>query len=416
VAEGTTSVSGAVFNLAKNLVGAGVLSLPAGLAAFSASPRAIWPAVLLVTLPLGYISAYGFQLIGRACSETGASDYGEAWARTIGRGSSWVVSATVIVECFGGCIAYAMILGDSLSAILRAVLPGAAGPVGLLTSRTGVIMWLSAFVLYPLCCLPDLGALARFSLLGTLGSLFTAAFMVARLVSGSYAPGGSLRAAAPLLPALDPGAASGLNIDALLLVSVLSVAYLAHFNAPQMYAELKGPLRGNDADASAAKLRRFAGVTALGFTLAIVLNALVMCSGFLTFGTAAQGNILNSYAAQDSGAIAARVAVAASVLFGYPLQFVGYQGGLMKVLKAKTTRWRTAALLAVASCGAICLTDLGLFQAFEGALLGSFLTYVAPGLMHLKLSRTRRGRLAASALVVLGCVLGAVGLVVTLRA
>lgn len=54
------------FNLMKNILGAGVLSLPAGVAAFSNSQTALLPALAL-TATLGLTSGYCFATIGRLC-------------------------------------------------------------------------------------------------------------------------------------------------------------------------------------------------------------------------------------------------------------------------------------------------------------------------------------------------------------
>ena len=53
-------MSTSTFNLAKNIIGAGVLSLPNGVAYFSDSPTALLPAILLCT-SMGLISAYRFD-------------------------------------------------------------------------------------------------------------------------------------------------------------------------------------------------------------------------------------------------------------------------------------------------------------------------------------------------------------------
>ena len=76
VGGGTASIPNEVFNLVKGIVGVGVLSLPAGIAAFGDAPSAAIPAVGLVAA-IGAISAYGFSLIGRVCSYTGARSYRE---------------------------------------------------------------------------------------------------------------------------------------------------------------------------------------------------------------------------------------------------------------------------------------------------------------------------------------------------
>jgi hypothetical protein len=86
---GTASIPNEVFNLVKSIVGAGVLSLPAGIAAFGNAPSAIIPAVALICI-IGGFSAYGFSLIGRVCSYTGGLSYRGAWSESVGEETSWI--------------------------------------------------------------------------------------------------------------------------------------------------------------------------------------------------------------------------------------------------------------------------------------------------------------------------------------
>jgi hypothetical protein len=76
VTEGA-SIPNEIFNLVKSIVGAGVFGLPAGIAAFGNAPSALLPAAALTTF-FGILSFYGFSLIGRICSFTGAKNYREA--------------------------------------------------------------------------------------------------------------------------------------------------------------------------------------------------------------------------------------------------------------------------------------------------------------------------------------------------
>ena len=53
-----------IFNLVKSIVGAGVLSLPAGIAAFGDAPSAVIPASLLIAV-IGSISG---EFVGYVCT------------------------------------------------------------------------------------------------------------------------------------------------------------------------------------------------------------------------------------------------------------------------------------------------------------------------------------------------------------
>jgi len=95
------SIPNEVFNLVKGIVGVGVLSLPAGVAAFGSAPSAFIPAGILIAV-IGILSGYGFALIGKVCAYTGAKSYREAWSRTVGEGTSWIPAYSVTFKTFFG--------------------------------------------------------------------------------------------------------------------------------------------------------------------------------------------------------------------------------------------------------------------------------------------------------------------------
>ena len=71
------SVAASTVNLVKSIVGAGVLALPAGVAAFSDAGPALWPATALITA-LGAASAYSFGVLGRVPDHHAAAAVGAA--------------------------------------------------------------------------------------------------------------------------------------------------------------------------------------------------------------------------------------------------------------------------------------------------------------------------------------------------
>ncbi|CAB1101728.1 unnamed protein product [Ectocarpus sp. CCAP 1310/34] len=371
--EGDKSgMSASVFNLAKNILGAGMLSLPNGVAAFSDSKKAIIPASLIIAV-LGAVSAYTFVLIGRSCAETNAESYEQSWARTVGQRSAWVPAGACVATCFAGCLAFTIIIGDSFSALAKTF-----GAPALVAKRSNIIMAVSATVLLPLSLLKNLKSLGFTSMLGTSGLVYTAVMMAIRFFDGSYAAGGKFHALLPAAgaPVFD---AKGTNpICFLVLVSMLSTAYEAHFNAPLFYRELKDNT-----------VPRYSKMVSTSFLASVATMTAVTAFGFLTFGGASSGYILNNYATTDRLATVARVAVASSLVFSYPLCFVGLRDGIREMGGAKPgetrnrTRW-TVGLLAGVTAASLKLTDLGFVNSFGGALIGSGIVYVFPALMFLK--------------------------------
>lgn len=249
-------------------------------------------------MPLGVFSAYTFWLLGWICDETRATSFGEAWGSVFGKGSGRLVSAVVAISCFLGCVGYSMILGDGVLALVGQMFPA------VVTSRSTIITLLNIFVLCPLGLLENLAPLGKFSLIGTFASGYVVLFMALRFFQGSYAPGGRFCASAA---SSQPCVSNSLGV--LLLASIASCAFLAHFSAPRMYSELRSSPGGRR-----AKLRRFGGVVVGGFSFAMVVYAAVMLLGFLTFGSTVGGNVLDSYAISDPLAGVARAALITSTL------------------------------------------------------------------------------------------------------
>jgi len=367
-------------NLAKNIVGSGVLALAAGVAAFSGSRTALLPSMVLLLL-LGGISGYTFSTIGRVGEAVGADTYRDTWSKVFGEKSGILPDATVVFMTAVAGLAYAIIIGDSFASIASL-----AGATGLLATPNAWIVALSVFVLLPLSLLRDLSSLAIGSVIGNAGTLYTMLFMWLRLIDGSYRKGGKYFAA--IAEASQPSFAAAsaarplLNPAIFVLISMLASAFLAHYNAPKFYKELQAPKDGS------SKVPTFNLVCAVGFGGAALLMGAVMVAGFLTFGSASQGLILNNYATSDPLAFLARVGIASSIIFSFPLNFVGLREGVLGMLGLKAQAGKTSvhwaatiALLCLTNGAALFIKDLGLVVSLGGAILGSALVYIFPALM-----------------------------------
>lgn len=208
-----------VFNLVKAIVGVGVLSLPAGVAAFGSAPSAFIPAGILIAL-IGLLSGFGFQLIGKVCAYTGAKSYREAWSKTIGERTSWIPAVSTTCKTFLACLAFSMVLADTFASLLE-------------TPRNETLTVVTVLVLLPLCMMKNLKSLAPFSLVGVMGMTYTAFAMTLRWIDGSYKMRGETRGkfVSFLSNNLRPkfgtrGMRSVFSPNALILVCMLSTAYM----------------------------------------------------------------------------------------------------------------------------------------------------------------------------------------------
>ena len=386
-----SSVTSSTLNLAKNIVGAGVLSLPAGIAACSASKKAAVPACGLIA-GLGLVSAYCFALVGRACAATGTTTYRGAWESAVDKDSGALITGITTFKTLVGCIAYCIIIGDTAGSLLS----GAAVPE-LLKRRDVFLSLFGAAVLFPLSMLRDLKSLAPASIIGLGGMLYTAGVTVLRALDGTYQKGGRLAAAlvkeGKALPKFGGAFSPG---GSLLFISMLATSYLAHYNAAAYYDELENPT-----------LPRYNRVVYGGFAMAVGFFVSIAAAGHRTFGAASQGLILNSFAGADKLANAARALVGVAVACTYPLLFKGVREGyfdIAKVSPANQEKQRTPATIAMVALtvlAGIKITDLGFVVAFGGAILGSAIIYILPTIIML--AADAKGVMALSPAEKLAC-------------
>ena len=371
-----------------------------GVAAFGNSPSAIIPAVALIG-SIGILCAYGFFLIGKVCAYTGATSYRSAWAYSVSESTSWIPAVSATTKTFLACTAFSMVLGDTFSGLLG-------------QERNPTLVAVTLVILLPLCLLKNLKSLAPFSLMGVLGLVYTAVAMTIRYRDGTYVmPKGEL--AATLAKNLQPkfgnmGYKAVLSANSLILVCMLSTAYMAHFNAPKFYLELKNNT-----------LARYNQVVSWSFGISIVLMSLMTAVGFLTFGQSCSGLVLNNYAKGDVLMAGSRIAVAVSLVFSYPLAFVGCRDGILDLLSIPHSKRTpdylnvlTVALLSVLTVLACTLKDVSFLLTLAGATLGNALSYLYPAVMYFAVVKKQHRRepfgvSTAVTMAILGVVFGVIG-------
>mmetsp|Transcript_19141 Transcript_19141/g.42482 ORF Transcript_19141/g.42482 Transcript_19141/m.42482 type:complete len:495 (+) Transcript_19141:1-1485(+) len=362
-------IPASIFNLVKSIVGAGVLALPGGVAAFSDAPGAMAAAAGL-TGAMGLLSAYCFSLIGRVCAAYDAKTYFDAWAKSISPKTAWLPAFACNFKTLIGCILYSIIIGDTASALAQTF-----GLPAVLAARTNILLLLTGGVIFPLCLLKNLKSLQFTSLLGIGGTVYTGVAMAIRLLDGSYRTGGRFAGSIPAQPSFNVKGGSMAQLSSLILVSMLSTAFIAHYNAPKFYHDLKEK-----------SVPRYNKVVYASFACAILAFVSINAFGFLTFGGASLGFVLNNYSKADTLITLARVGIFCSILFGYPLVFVGLRDGMLSLAgisnpDSKTFFASSVGLLGFATLASLVLNNLGFVSSFGGALFGSMVIYIFPTLM-----------------------------------
>mmetsp|Transcript_31097 Transcript_31097/g.72214 ORF Transcript_31097/g.72214 Transcript_31097/m.72214 type:complete len:337 (+) Transcript_31097:2-1012(+) len=283
------------------------------------------------------------------------------------------MSVTLMLKTIGTCLSYAIVIGDSFSRILHYF-----GIVGIFTSRQVSLVSVMVVVLVPLCMQKDLSILSYTSLLGLIFEVFVVCFMQVRYLDGSYAPGGQFYGAIDevYVPNFEDGVDYwGTSITTFVLLGTLSNAYIAHYNAPKFFSQMR-----------TRTVNQFNSVITLAFVFSLSIYLWIMAVGYLTFGSAVDGLVLDNYAESDGGAMVARVAIGFAVVFGFPLAFTALRDSTISTLNldresSVVFRMVTFGLLVPITITACFVRDLGLVNSLMGAFFGGMIVLAFPGLL-----------------------------------
>lgn len=172
---------------------------------------------------------------------------------------------------------------------------------------------------------------------------------------------------------------SSTHVDSLTFLdySTLLLAYIAHYNAPRFWVELKN-----------RTVPRFAAVVSWSFGISATYYIIVTSLGFLTFGANSSSFVLDNYSTNDVLASISRACVGFSLIFTYPIIFVGFRDAMLDVLMipheqrtSNNLNLLTIILLFFITILAMVLKDLGVVVAVGGGTLGTVVVFIVPTLM-----------------------------------
>ncbi|CAE7440175.1 slc38a11 [Symbiodinium natans] len=302
-----------------------MLSLPVAMRGAGLAPY-----VVGITLA-GVLNAYTFFLLGWCCEAlgglcrfpfqgfakskcapfdvTGASSFGELWAKCFGQQNAWIADITVLANNSMACLAYCVLIGDFFSKALTGLLPD----YPLLHGRGADLVLVGFCLLVPLSLMKDLAPLRYASMAG----LVATAYVFLMLLKDAV---GSARwgAEGPLASNISP-----FRLDFFQALALFGSAFMAHYNAPKFYAQLQ--------DRSVPK---FAVLVCAAFGLALVVFVVFGMCGFALFGYEAEGNILKNYGFGPE-VMLAWLSMGFSVAFTYPLVFSGFRDSFASLRRAQ---------------------------------------------------------------------------------
>jgi len=355
-----SSVTTASVNLTKNLVGAGIFSLPAALLRGSVVPG------LLTMLVVGSVQASSFVLIAFLCQQFGCQTYRGVWSAVFGKRSGVIVDTCITVNGFFICVAYNILVADFLQKALEGLLGWDSAPRPLL-------IWTSTMAItLPLCHARNLSPLRYTSMLG----LAIIGFVFLYVLMDFF---GDLTAATPRLRAH----ALRLDMGLFSTLALCTGAFQAHYNSPRIFKEL-----GCD-------LQAHTQTVVNSFGAAFLIYSSFAVAGLGLFGDDLLGNVLKNYPAEGNTAVLmAWLGMAFSVVFTYPLIFTTGRDSLIALVPAlqrasrrsptRTHMGITSTLVMLIAAAACVVEDVSLVTGLLGATIGSCLCWIFPAGIYLK--------------------------------
>ncbi|KAL6996657.1 Amino acid transporter avt6e [Sarracenia purpurea var. burkii] len=405
----SAGIYGAVFNLTTSIIGAGIMALPATMKALG-----LVLGVVLIIL-MGILSEFSVELLVRFTVQCKASSYGEVVQAACGRPARILSELCIIVNNAGVLVVYLIIIGDVMSGSLHhvGVFDQWLGS-GVWDHRKLVILFVLVIFLAPLCALDKIDSLSLTSAASVaLAVVFVfIAFFVAiiKLVEGTIET-----------PRMAPDFGSKKAIlDLLVVIPIMSNAYVCHFNIQPIYNELEGR--------SPQKMNQVGRFTTV---LCVMIYASTAVSGYLLFGKNTEADVLTNFD-RDLG-VRFSTALNYIVRVGYILHLIlvfpvihfslrqtvdalVFEGSAPLSESRKRSLALTAVMLILVYFGSTLIPNIWTAFKFTGATTAVSLGFIFPSLIALRLSKqghglTRVERFLSWFMLILAIIVSIVGVI-----
>ncbi|KAL4180105.1 hypothetical protein AMTRI_Chr13g90460 [Amborella trichopoda] len=376
-----SGIPGAVFNLSTTVIGAGIMALPATMKVLGV------PLGFAVIILMGIVSEISIEILVKFSALKNASSYGDIIEFACGHGTRVISDLCIIIGNGGILVVYLIIMGDVISGSSEhlGVLEQLLGGEGWWNNRKLIVLIILVIVLAPLCALEKIDSLSLSSAASV--ALAVIFVIVACVIASMKLIEGKIET-----PRMVPNVASKQAIlDLLVVIPIMTNAYVCHFNVPPIYNELSGR--------SPQKMNKVGRITAL---LCVVVYALTATSGYLLFGEKTDSDVLANFD-KDLG-------IPFSSILNYIVR-IGYVLHLMLVFPVvhfslrqtvdslafkrlgplsesrKRSLVLTMVLLALTYVGSTMIPNIWVAFKFTGATTGLSVGFIFPSLVALRLDR-----------------------------
>lgn len=374
---GTSSMRMAFMNMANSILGAGIIGQP-----FAFRNSGLIGGTIVMVL-LTFLIDWTLRLIVINAQMAQTRSYQDTVNYCYGRWGRILLLVSISSFAYGGCMAFCVIIGDTIPHVLKLVLPKSitdpkSSVIGWLFERNVIICVFTTCISYPLSLNKDISKLAKASGFALFGMLI---IVIVTVVRGPFADA-SLKAALTK-------AQWTINLNIFQGISVISFALVCHHNTIFIYNSLKN-----------ATVSKFAKLTHWACAISMCFCLLMGVSGLLNFGANTKGNILNNFKSNDTWANVARFCFGLNMLTTFPLEIFVVRDVLKDIVLSAEDSGSTAhmelsnkqhfiitSILVFTSMSVSLFTcNLGMILELIGATSASLMAYIIPPLCYLKLN------------------------------
>ncbi|XP_077216314.1 transmembrane amino acid transporter family protein [Tasmannia lanceolata] len=375
-----SGIAGAVFNLTTSIIGAGIMALPATMKVLG-----LFPGIFLIIV-MGILSEISVEFLIRFSVLRKSTSYGDVVQSALGRPARILSEICIIINNAGVLVVYLIIMGDVLS--------GSSHHVGVLDQWLGNGFWdyrrvvifviLVAF-LAPLCALEKIDSLSLTSAASV--ALAVVFVVVACVIAFVKLIEGRIET-----PRLGPDIGSKKAIlDLLVVIPIMTNAYVCHFNVQPIYNELEGR--------SPQKMNRVGRITTI---LCVVIYVSTAVSGYLLFGDNTESDILTNFD-KDLGIrfssilnYVVRVGYILHLILVFPVihfslrqtvDTLVFSGSAPLAESRKRSLALTMILLVLIYLGSTMIPNIWVAFKFTGATTALSLGFIFPSLIALRLNK-----------------------------
>ena len=363
VEETKSGIVGTTANLINAIVGSGIVGIP-----YAIYCSGLVTGVLLVIL-CALLTMISLRLLIFTAQHVKATSYETLCEASFGRLGFLFITTNMFIMAYGAMISYLMIVKDTLPLVFGVDETD-------ISMKRAILFVISLTFMVPLSAQRDMADLAKTSRL----SVACDCIMVGLVAYN--AP----RNEAPILETIQNSIFEPTTV--FIGLGVLSFAFVCQHSAFIIAGSLDQPTKA-----------RWSTVTLIALAICVVLALVCGITGYLGFRDTTQGNVLNNLDPTSISSNIARGLLGSTMLFVYPMEsfvarhvlvvllFQGrraHEGDDATILQRRDRRWGMTILLYVlALIPAMLFENVGPVLSITGAIGGSCLSYIGPGMCYL---------------------------------